>query len=291
MAFEPPNAKRPNSPSVPPFEESLGSMSAALDAAWRRFWDDRRPNHGSALAEFALAFPLQLFVTFGILQLILIAMATLMVNHAAHVAARAAVVGEDPARAAAIVLTPLAGYADPRSGAAELSRPLAVPGWGALRHGSRAVEKVHVRLNDHPDPLPVRDSPFTIADPNAYADVDRFTETALRSREAVASAFGDGDEARVVVEFDFELLFPVVDALYALFYRSASQSSAGDGKQERAAFGAFDEHYRESASAYSWSWEPGRGFAGGIPRVRMIGGRRHLLLARESTLYRGFPLR
>jgi Flp pilus assembly protein TadG len=73
------------------------------------FWSAQgRGGEGQAMIEFALAFPLQLFLTFGIMQLILIYVSTLLVNFAAYRACRAAVVvlpdpdsGMDPDQQAA----------------------------------------------------------------------------------------------------------------------------------------------------------------------------------------------
>jgi len=99
---------------------------------------------GQALAEFAFAFPLQLFLIFSIMQLALIFVGKQMVTYASYSAARAAMVGEDPTdayeraqRAAALVCAPITGstVAGSNFSAAELQSPsntLTVPGWGVV---------------------------------------------------------------------------------------------------------------------------------------------------------------
>ena len=49
---------------------------------------------GQAIAEFAFAFPLQLFVIFSIMQLSLVYVAKQVVTYASYSAARAAIVAE-----------------------------------------------------------------------------------------------------------------------------------------------------------------------------------------------------
>jgi hypothetical protein len=98
---------------------------------------------GQALAEFAFAFPLQLFIIFCIMQLALLYVGKQMVTYASYRAARAAIVAEDDAdayararRTAALVCSPITGatVAGSNFTLAELQSQdnvLEVPGWGA----------------------------------------------------------------------------------------------------------------------------------------------------------------
>jgi hypothetical protein len=105
---------------------------------FRRGGDDR----GQAIAEFAIAFPLQLFVTLGIIQLGIIYCSKQVVEYAAFAAARAEVVGEDGGRAAQIVCSPITGGTPPAAPweAVEVD----VPGWGRLPDSDLAAAKTHV---------------------------------------------------------------------------------------------------------------------------------------------------
>ena len=248
---------------------------------------------GSAAVEFAIAFPLQLFISFGLMQLALVAVATLMVNYASFVAARAALVGEDPARAALVALSPLGGTVNP----AEAGHPnvapgnpfeagLRVPGWGVLRGSAQALHKVHVRVNDDPYPYEPGVSPFTVEDSLAYDDAARFSAGAQESRERLLLALAGTAEVRVVVEFDYELAFPVVDFLFALMMRPAPSAAA---RLERAGERAFGDEGPEAGqgAGHQWAYRTEDGY-GGRGRIRMYGGRPHLVIARECSLDRGF---
>jgi hypothetical protein len=101
---------------------------------------DPRDERGQVLVETAIAFPIQLLITLAIMQYCLIAIAKQVVNYAAHAAARAVVVGQDPDRAAAIVCSPIAGAP---CGAGAL-QPIYVPGWGNLPRSSQAQFKTTV---------------------------------------------------------------------------------------------------------------------------------------------------
>lgn len=96
-----------------------------------------RDEHGQVLVETAIAFPIQMLITLAIMQFCLIAVAKQVVNYAAHVAARAELVGEDPERAAALVCSPIAGSNCTGTGAA----PIFIPGWGDLRRSSQSQVK------------------------------------------------------------------------------------------------------------------------------------------------------
>lgn len=101
---------------------------------------------GSAVVEFALAFPLQLAITFGILQMVLLMVSGLVVNYAAFKACRAAVVDENPKEAARIVLAPLAGRPVPGGEGADVR----IENWGPLRGSGTAYDKVDVQVEGDP---------------------------------------------------------------------------------------------------------------------------------------------
>ncbi|GEM_PF-2872778 len=153
---------------------------------------DRGPrahDRGQALVEFAIAFPLQLLIVFGILQLALLYVSGLVVNYAAYRCVRAAIVGEhlvDTGEGrtgvdlvAHTILAPLAGSHS--VGGVDTPPPVEIPGWGPVRRSDRAGEKVYVEVLD-PDP----DDPGVVT---------------------------------AVVEFNQELVFPFVDGLFRLVLR------------------------------------------------------------------------
>jgi len=105
-----------------------------------------REQRGQAIAEFAVAFPLQLFVMLGTIQLGLIYVGKQVVEYAAFCAARAEVVGEDPARAAQIVCSPITGSTPPKD--AWSAETLTIPGWGTLPRSDLAAVKTHVEVVD-----------------------------------------------------------------------------------------------------------------------------------------------
>lgn len=96
---------------------------------------------GQVLAEFALALPLLLLLTLGVMQLSLLFVAKSVVNHAAFVAARAALVGEDPEEAAEIACAPISGIAGDEAPAAYY-----IPGRGDLLRSGLSREKTTVDL-------------------------------------------------------------------------------------------------------------------------------------------------
>jgi hypothetical protein len=208
----------------------------------REFWRDDEGS-GQALSEFAIAFPLQLFITFGLMQMILISIANLCVNYASYRACRAAIVGEDKHLAAAIVLAPLAGKS---IDAEDLEKygMITVPGWGPLRGSDVAQAKTLV--------------------------------------EEVTTK--EDKDLTVVVEFDYELIFPVVDTLYAAFFRS------DEAEETETAFGQLDESaeaqpYLQRMLNYN---HVSKDYARG--RIRKVGGANHLTIARECTMYRQYGL-
>lgn len=203
------------------------------------------------MVEFAVAFPLQLFIAFGIIQLILLYVSNMMVNYAAYQATRAAIVTsgdvngdgdldhddviENAHIAASVVLAPLAGHAlDPED--RDETKRLRIPGWGNLRGSEVAYAKTLVHELDNDDP----ESDITL-----------------------------------VVEFDQQLVFPLVDRIFAVFLKDA------DEEEERMVFGMEDAAFESQAYA---NREPVYGTDRG--RVRKIGGYYHVVLTRRFTAYR-----
>lgn len=107
----------------------------------RAFFDAERGTDGSAMVEFALSFPLQLLITFGILQMVLLMVSGLVVNYAAFKACRAALVDENPKEAARVVLAPLAGRPVGGDGA-----NVQIENWGPLRGSGTAYDKLDVEV-------------------------------------------------------------------------------------------------------------------------------------------------
>jgi len=108
---------------------------------------DPRAERGQVLVEAAIAFPIQLLITLAIMQYCLIAVGKQVINYAAHTAARAILVGEDPQRAAAFVCSPIAG-SDCVPGMAD---PIYVPGWGNLRRSRQSQLKTAATPLNDPD--------------------------------------------------------------------------------------------------------------------------------------------
>ncbi len=219
----------------------------SLRSRTRAFLSDRgRGGEGQAMAEFAIAFPLQLFITFGIMQLILLYISTLLVNYASFRACRAALVGEDPRLAAAMVLAPVAGsHLNPADKSA--SPVQTIPGWGDLYNSDTAYAK-------------------TLAYPVEYEDPD------------------EDKNLTVVVEFDQELVFPVVDALFATFYKS------DEADKKQMVFGDLDEGFSDAdymlrTPAYDTGTKKLKDDRG---RIRKIGGVYHFLIVRECTMYQQY---
>jgi hypothetical protein len=208
----------------------------------RNFFSDQgEGGRGQAMAEFAIAFPLQLFLTFGLLQLILIYVSTLLVNFAAFRACRAAVVAqkdEDPiayARIAAqATLAPVAGsHLDD----ADKVSPLKVPGWG-----------------------------------------ERLNRSDISGAKALVHAVGDprGEDCTIVVEYDQELVFPIVDRIFALFFKEAAEAP------EEMVFGTENVQFPQ----VGYGQRPAEYGQAGGGRIRKVGGAYHLLTIRECTMHR-----
>lgn len=118
-----------------------------------------RDTKGQVIVEFALLFPIQLFLILAILEIALIQVGRIMVGYAAYCAAHAEVMGGDPSEAAAIALIPLcdedAGtrYSEIEPGvegdAMEPGSALTFPGWGYIGKWENARNRTAVyRLKD-----------------------------------------------------------------------------------------------------------------------------------------------
>ncbi len=126
---------------------------------------------GSALAEFAIAFPFQLFLTFGLIQLMLLLVSSLVVNYTAFRCCRAALVnysGDADATVklvkpvAQVMLAPL-GIAShtlndspPGWGLDATAAAVTVPGWGDLRGSASTANKVHLAISENSGVVTVR---------------------------------------------------------------------------------------------------------------------------------------
>ena len=146
---------------------------------------------GQAMTEFAVAFPIQLLMTLGIIQLSLIIVGAIVVNYAAEAAARAVLVGEDPHRAASLICSSIAGS----TSAGGADEPLRVPGWGQMPRSQQALAKTRV---DVFTPLYFGGAPSGL--------------------DEVQPLRGDNNTIEVTVEHDFELIIPVVDTMGAFVF-------------------------------------------------------------------------
>ncbi|MBS3762054.1 MAG: pilus assembly protein [Planctomycetes bacterium] len=111
---------------------------------------------GQAIAEFAIAFPLQLLIMFAIMQLALIYVGKQVTIYASYSAARSALVADSPADAyrrahfsAALVCSPVTGptvRGGNVSPAEFAAARMEVPGWGEIKNsGVSRRMKTHVR--------------------------------------------------------------------------------------------------------------------------------------------------
>ncbi len=115
---------------------------------------------GQALAEFAVVFPFQLFITFGLIQIMLLMASSLVVNFATYRCARAALVNYNSSQkvtvgstsysleeyikpVAQITLSPLAFHGI----AGESSENIYIPGWGYLRGSGVAAAKISLTFD------------------------------------------------------------------------------------------------------------------------------------------------
>ena len=145
-----------------------------------------KSERGQAMAEFAVAFPLQLLLTLGIIQLSLIIVAAIVVNYAAEAAARAALVGEDPHQAASLICSPITGS----TWRGALGEGIRVPGWGVLPKSAQALHKTRVEVDTPPYP--------------GESDVSLRETQPLHPDTSTIVAY---------VHHDFELIIPVVDLM------------------------------------------------------------------------------
>ncbi len=225
---------------TPPFP--TGSVTAAPSASGAS---------GQALVEFAIVFPLQLFLTLGLIQFCLVFTGILLADHAAFRAARVALVrpeeerAEPMRRAAALVLSPLAGVHD----AAAPREDFVVPGWGEIPGSGRAYDKIRTRA--------VRD-------------------TSEGANDIVA-----------VLEFDFEFVIPVVDALAAMIC-----SPLPEAEEAIRAFGWTEGGFSVPAGEATPYFDAiraqeGTGGDARVGLVRIIDGAPHLVLVRTARLHMG----
>ncbi|MBN2711502.1 MAG: pilus assembly protein [Planctomycetes bacterium] len=199
------------------------------------FSDSPRGSDGQAVVEFAIAFPLQLFITLAVAQLILIYISTLMVNYAAYRACRAEIVGGDPKVVVGVVLAPLTsrrsnGFTELASGVEKVN----IPGWGDIRNSDMAQAKTNVYVTSE----------------------------------------SDDHNVTLVVEYNQELIFPVVDSLFAMFLNKTPDSDYDPAQQT---FGVIDENKNDPTE---------RVHRLGGPFIREFGGTRYIVITRECTMYR-----
>jgi len=96
---------------------------------------------GQALVEYAIVFPIQLMLTLAVIQLAHLFVAKQVLEYAAFCGARAAVVGEDPKRAACVPISSIAG-----TSGVTISSTIDIPGWGTLPRSGAAEEKTDVEI-------------------------------------------------------------------------------------------------------------------------------------------------
>lgn len=198
------------------------------------------------MVEFALAFPLQLFILFGLMQTAMLYVSTLVVNYTAYRCARAEIVGEGSTRLEDNGLTGLDTVAQ------TLLAPLAhsdtfptdarhvtsfIPGWGVINDSDVAATKVRVEAEE---------------------------------------AAGRPDIITVTVEWNQEMIFPLVDRVFSLLMRIG-----GEDEPEDSAFGTKDER------AAQWRTEPMPQPGETRGRVRIFNEKVHITIVRSCSLYRG----
>jgi hypothetical protein len=166
-----------------------------------------------ALAEWAVVFPVQLFITLGVIQLGLVMVARNMVSYAAHAAARAELVGADSHQAAAMICTPLT--------------------WGT--HGKRAERAEHDfgltvkgekdKDLDFPNPAWQGDTPPNdtgVPDPKddivlpGWGTLERSSLAMLKTHTCtITPRDSDKDSVEVQVLFEYELIIPAVNCVFS----------------------------------------------------------------------------
>ncbi|HZU96138.1 MAG TPA: TadE family protein [Planctomycetota bacterium] len=184
-----------------------------LRAAAKRMHDEQES--GVAMTEFAIAFPLQFFVTLAVMQFSLILVGHVMVQQAAFAGARAVLVADVPLQAGNA--SPGAEDAAAKRAACFVLNPIATPDSSLQGGGSAAGDAIHVSGDDRQN--------------GAYA----LTRVTVSCRSS-----DDQNYVGVYVEHDFLLVIPVVNHWFAKLanpgefwygptgngaYNSASQNS------------------------------------------------------------------
>ncbi|MHC4883769.1 MAG: TadE/TadG family type IV pilus assembly protein [Planctomycetota bacterium] len=226
-----------------------------------KFWRERS---GQTMVEFALAFPLQLVLVFGLMQLALLAVGSLTVNYTAYRCARAAMVGEHRKVEGQYVITSTGQTGDTYRGVDKVAQlllaPLAsrstqpgdqypptltIPGRGEIRNSDVAAYKTRVLIDE-----PAVDDP-------SYLGPEIITAT---------------------VEFNQQIAFPFIDSFFRFVCRDVT-----DGSQPlQYAFGELDSDFNGSPHFGDVNTaDTGRG------RIRIIGGQVHYVITRSCTLYKG----
>jgi len=175
-------------------------------------------NSGQVMAEFAIAFPVQLLLTLGILQLALVFTAKHMVGYAAFTAARSllcepSMSPEDATEAAALTCVPITGPSHSGTVAVDMQDTIAVPGWGRLARSALSKRKTTVCQFDF--------SSGTWSQLNNTDIVNIFNEVSLPALS------GDSNRVAVAVVHDFELILPVVNGFFRLFTPAWSSNRWG----------------------------------------------------------------
>lgn len=97
---------------------------------------------GQALVEFALVAPIQLLIILFVIQLGHVLVGKQILAYGSHVAARAALVGRDPYRAASLVCSAVSPITS--------GTRLAVPGWGPLPRSTSALDRTRIAVVETP---------------------------------------------------------------------------------------------------------------------------------------------
>jgi len=166
---------------------------------------------GQALAEFAVVFPVQLLVTLGIIQLALVLVARDVVNYAAHMAARAELVGQEPTVAAAMVCSPITGT----SVGARTVRM--VPGLGTTAYEQRTAYGSSISFPHWDDPLPSNTGlPGDDMELPGWGRLRKSGVSLLKTHtEVIQPRNGDKDYVEVRVLYEYELPIPAVNWLFS----------------------------------------------------------------------------
>jgi Flp pilus assembly protein TadG len=155
-----------------------------------------REERGAVLIEFAVVFPVQLFVTLGIMQLALLIVGHIVVQHAAFAAARAALVQDVPSGQGAPNPQARAEYA-----AAVVLAPICATN-ADLASGRAAVQVTRDDLT-----WPAQGGQFKLnRAAGAYAPVTTVTLDPGGAQDSYAA---------VQVRHEFALIIPVVNGFFA----------------------------------------------------------------------------